>query len=726
MRLSSFFLPLFLAVAIGSGAASQPARSQVLADPDHLPEDVLDELPPATAVCTIVSPDQEPPVVVIGARATASEKYAAQELAWHLEKITGRKIAIIGEEAAPPEGAKVIAVGESRWTKEEDVAGLGVEQYLINVQPSRVAIVGGRKAAITAPNGSIHVRDRGTLYGVYAFLEGLGVRWYRPEPWGWHIPSTTTVEVKLGKTVSPVPAFIGRQAVSTTCRWDGQTPAELEESVVWSVRQRTNVKTSKEAKYGGTVEAGMDHAHSRIIPPAKYLEKHPEYFALVNGKRGNPGTGRTPQLCLGNPELQEIFAQNVIKQAKEKPQAISISVDPDDGTQRERRMCACTLCLAMDDPANPELMSNRVFGFTNIVARKVAKEVPEAKLGLYAYSMHTEPPTLFEGLEPNIILAIANINSWSDWSKQLTDPESWQNNRFLNLANEWKKRVANPFWMREYSAYGWAGPVPMYRLLKERIATYRDLGVEGFDYSNRPNRGPQMLYLYLKAQLQWNPDLDVDHELDLFYTNYYGPAAKPMKAYHERSMEAFEAFGVGTGPARTTINSGARGMHLFYTPALVEALGKDLEEAKELAKGHPLYQRRLEGALAGHEFCRRVSEIMTLKLQDGVPTPHPLSPNGEYLHSEKATQAWNELLKWAVDQHQGDLIFAIETKQGKLVNPEFAYMRGDLLMNRKYAGKNERSLLIDHGFDAASSRSTDAQKIKASISEPPGEALPQH
>jgi hypothetical protein len=680
-------LLLFLAVG---GPALQAA--------EPLPQDVLDAQQANRTLCQLVNPLTDPPVIVIGSSATASEQYAASELAWHLEKITGQAIKVVGE-GQVPRGAKTIAVGQSKLTAAEDVSSLGVEQYIIDIKPEGVVIVGGRKPPIQSADGRVHVRDRGTLYGVYDFLEGLGVRWYRPEPWGWFIPKKETIELPVGKKISKPPVFIGRGDLTVHSlpveKRDRQRAIEQNKQTdVWTTRQRINLRVSSDPKFGGVMEAAMTHAHARIIPPERYLKSHPEYFALVDGIRGNPGTGKLPQLCLGNTELQNVFAQRVIEIARANPDQFCIAVDPEDGTQLGNRMCTCPLCIAMDDLKHPQLMSNRVFAFTNIIARKLAKAVPGAKVGLYAYSMHTEPPTLFHTLEPNVVVALANINSWTDWSKPMLDPNSPQNAKFVQLAREWKAISPHKLWMREYAAYGWIGPVPMYRLLQKNIQAYEKMGMEGIDWPGEANWGPQMLLLYFKAQLQWNPDLDVAKELDLFYKNYYGPAAAPMKAYYETWMNAFENSTIGSG-MDGGVSSGGRGMHVLCSPGLMEKLGKDIQTAQKRVQGNNLYERRLKGAALGYEVCRRVGDILAIKLADGTPTTRP-GRTSKYLKSPKAAQAWEAFTKWLAESNQGDINFHLRVDDGSAI--ELNYMKRDILANGRYGMWNERALLKSQGF----------------------------
>ncbi|HWL52459.1 MAG TPA: DUF4838 domain-containing protein [Chthoniobacteraceae bacterium] len=695
MMRSFLLLPAFAAILLPG-----PLRAA-----ESLPEDLLDEMDQqavkaTTAALTLIAPDAPPPVILVAPDASASVRYAAEELAAHLQKMTGRKLEMTTSGKAE-QGRPFIAVGPGAL-EGGPAAPEGVEASLIEVRPEGVFILGGAEPPITGPDGTTCLRDRGTLYGVYDFLENLGVRWYRPEPWGWHLPQLERVELPLGRREGKTPGFEGRTAIRIGPRWDGATPESLRQLEDWASRQRLNIQTSKEPRYGGWLGVNLGHAHARLVSPSRYLAKHPEYFALVHGKRGNPGSGRLPQLCLGNPELQQVFAEAVLQAAKEKPYELCIATDPEDGTHPDRRMCACELCKAMDDPARPEVMSNRVFAFTNLVARRVAQENPKVQLGLYAYSMHTEVPTRVEKIEPNVLVGLANINSqWSDWSKPLADPQAPGNAAFLRLIRDWKGVLQSPPWIREYSTYGWPGPMPMTRLLQDRVRTYRAMGVKGLIWPGEQSFGPQLPLLYFKARLQWDPDLDLEKELALFYENYYGPAREPMAAYHQVWMEALENSHLGgTGP-ETGVSSGGRGMHLLCTPALIAKLSPLIDEAQAKVKGKAPYEQRLRGTAAGFETARRVGAILQAKLGDGETTPVPHLPEHRYLKSDAAQRLWEEFTAWLGEQNRRELTVEFRQKEGQPTATTLLYLKRDLLENGRFRSlaPDERTLLERSGFN---------------------------
>ncbi|MGD0093377.1 MAG: glycoside hydrolase family 20 zincin-like fold domain-containing protein, partial [Planctomycetota bacterium] len=93
--------------------------------------------------------------VVVSDDATEAEKYAAQELAAYLGKLSGAAFAIEGPAAA----------GDKPAIRLKFDSDLGGEEYQLKAGSKGLTIAGGR--------------PRGVLYGVYALLEDeLGCRWF--------------------------------------------------------------------------------------------------------------------------------------------------------------------------------------------------------------------------------------------------------------------------------------------------------------------------------------------------------------------------------------------------------------------------------------------------------------------------------------------------------------------------------------------------------------------
>jgi len=114
--------------------------------------------------------------IVLSGRASPSEKHAADEFQYFVKEATGAEIPIVGEEDLRALEPPRIFIGSGKLAdviiaegKQVDWKALGDEGFIIRTVPDAyylpdIIIAGGRL--------------RGTMYGVYTFLNHLGFRWY--------------------------------------------------------------------------------------------------------------------------------------------------------------------------------------------------------------------------------------------------------------------------------------------------------------------------------------------------------------------------------------------------------------------------------------------------------------------------------------------------------------------------------------------------------------------
>lgn len=555
------------------------------------------------------------PHVIIAPNATASEQHAAQELTAYLGKMTGRPIETIvsAQSGQPTAAAPVIILGHHPANLDLKPEKLDIEESIISVEPNRVRIVGGKLPPVPyqeKDQQKLYPRDRGTLYGVYNFLDDLGVRWYRPDPWGEHVPRKSKIVLPLGKT-NDKPTYTYRNGIQIYRWWPDQTDDQRNWIATWRVRNRLNVAGST-GWDGGKYNIVSSHSHLLYVPPWKYFKEHPEYFALVNGKRTNKG-----QLCLGNPDVQRIVTEEVIKRAREMPHIDYFSLTPTDGGG----YCECNLCRAMDDPnilaANGQderlgnvSMSNRVHGFNNMVAKELAEAVPGKGVAWLAYTHYTEVPTNIEKFEPNTIIIPSTIAAaYSDYSKLLDDSKATGNVNFKEILEGFHKKGATlgtyEYWLGGY----WYGPLPLLTIMKDRLMQYRKYNVDMVFSETHLSWGPQTIGGYFYTRLLWNPDLDLDKELQDFCNNYYGPAAKPMLQYHRLLEEA-------SLKGKPWFFLGSRIGYLFTDDKLMAQLTQLMNQAQRLTKNKAPYQRRIHGEWAGYEVARRFNIAMKHKREN--------------------------------------------------------------------------------------------------------------
>lgn len=173
----------------------------------------------------------------------------------------------------------------------------------------------------------------------------------------------------------------------------------------------------------------------------------------------------------------------------------------------------------------------------------------------------------------------------------------------------------------------------MLTVLQDRLQQYRKYRVDGVINESHPSWGPQTDMHYFLPQLLWNPDLNLEKELEEFCTNYYGPAAKPMLEYH-RLLEKASL----NGP--DWYFSGRFIDRLFVDEELVEQMGRLINQAKPLVEGQEIYAKRFHGAWAGYEVVRVRSQVEKYK-KDKKPL--------------QAVAVWEELEKFVKSDTTGEL-----------------------------------------------------------------------
>lgn len=554
--------------------------------------------------------------VLLSEKPSEAEQYAAQELSHYLGKILSTTIPVRkGSRAAS--GVFPLVVGWHPLNQSLKPETLGVEEAVVDVRPSGIHLVGGRGDA--TPEGSRH--DRGSLYAVYDLLNRLGVRWYRPEDWGEHVPTLSRIELPVETTRSNQTykyrgGFMRYQTFYPPL--DKMTSEEREAydqmrrmMGVWNARNRQNTWSVTTPDLGGGYGVSFAHAYNALVPPQRYFKTNPEFFALINGQRSsNPHA----QLCVSNPEVEEVAWQNLRTLIQKSPTQTIFSVGPNDG----HLWCECEPCRALDDPnlksahTGKTSMTNRVVWFANKLAKRVATEFPGKKVGWYAYSGDAETPTKVDKLEPNTaVMVVAFAGAFSDYSRKLYDPDSGPNARYAALLKDWRalsdKSGGNELLTHNYfSFYRWPGPLPVVDAMADRFAHFnKDYGIVGSYCETHPTWGPQGIGNYFYTWILANPYGDLQAELEKYYTNYYGPAAVPMRAYHELLEKEAQV-----GPY---FGSGGFGIEALFTNELLARLEPMIHEAERLSESDPVYRRRVAGVAAGYHYAQKVRKFLNQK-----------------------------------------------------------------------------------------------------------------
>jgi len=515
-------------------------------------------------------------VIVLGEDVSVPERKAAEELQTYLARISGATLPIVSGPGAGFECRILIGgcVGAEEIVPREEAVEQGEEGFVLRSTDRDLAVVGGG--------------DYGTLYGVYAVLEKLGVRWYLPDPLGEIVPRRSTVEI------GPLDE---KQRPSFPMRWVGNDD-------VWNLRNRMN-RVSEAYPPGFRIAPGIYHSQSSYIAHDRYYETHPEFFALIDGVRSRK---KHAKLCVSNPELVREVARNMAERLREDPAIDLISLSPTDG----QLWCECENCRALDEEevSRDQRYSRRMLVFYNWVAEELEKEFPDQLILTGAYNVYTLPPKDPE-LRAHRNLAVI-ICHYEDYclAHPTNDPECLRNARYRDLIFGWQKHTPHIYFYEYYWKVNWFDlPWPIVHTIAADMPYFKSIGVEGvFTQYTTDNMWTNLLDYYVAAKLLWDVNADVPRILEEFYANFYREAAEPMRRYYEaleRALAESPHHFPGNAPAYA---------HLVFTEELVEELGGYLKEALKLAE-HEEVKARLEKIAVSYDYTKRLSRYFRMKAQ---------------------------------------------------------------------------------------------------------------
>jgi len=425
---------------------------------------------------------------------TPQELYAARELRYHLELITGRAIPLQSEDAAAPETALYVGKCEKALGCGIDFAALGLEGIHIKTDGKAVVLAGNQ---------------RGVLYATYQLLEDyLGCRWFTPDCAAWPREGRITVpEIDL-RYIPPLEYRGGDYPIAR----DGE----------FSLRLRLNgANHPMTAEQGSRVGVhSLAHTFAALCPPEKHFAEHPEYFSLVGGERQSGYA----QLCLTNPDVLRICTEGVKQWIKSIPDCKVFSVSQNDTAN----YCECEECTAVADEEGSQ--SGPVVRFVNAIADAIKDEFPDVAIETLAYQ-YTRKPPLKTKPRPNVIICLCSIECC--FSHPLGEDDF--NKTFARDIQGWNK-ICDRLWIWDYIinyAHSIA-PFPNLQVLRPNIDFFINNGVKGiYEESCYFTKGSELQELrnYVMAKSLWDPSYNTDKAIDEFCGAYYGAAAPFVLEY---------------------------------------------------------------------------------------------------------------------------------------------------------------------------------------------------
>ncbi len=490
--------------------------------------------------------------IVVPAAATGHELKASTVLQDYLLQISGAAVPIVAADKG--RSRYEIILGQNERLDELKI-GLNLntlkeDGFLIKTDSMRLIVAGGN--------------DKGTLYGVYTFLEKyLGCRMYSPK-------------VK----VIPKQSRIALGTIN-----DLQVPAitfrDTHYRVTWH-SEYTDWHKLDHAENGERPDWGMwVHTFNELVSPEIYYHDHPEYYSQVDGKR------IPTQLCLTNPEVLEITVQNLRRKIAQNPTATYWSVSQNDN----RNFCTCSNCKAIDDREGSP--SGSIINFVN----QVAEQFPDKMISTLAYEYGRRAPKTLKPRE-NVNIMLCSIEAFRD-KPIAQDPTSAD---FVKDVEDWGK-IAKDIIVWDYVIQfnNLISPFPNLHVLQPNLQFFAEHGVNAmFEQGNREVGGEfAALRAYMISKFLWNPNENADSVMNDFLKGFYGKAAPYIRQYIDEMRVALLA----SGKHLRIFGTPNEAATSYLTPALIEGYEKIFDQAETVVADSAEILERVRIARLPLEFA---------------------------------------------------------------------------------------------------------------------------
>lgn len=423
--------------------------------------------------------------VVVAEGSSERVRTAAATLATYLGRISGASFVV-----ASGDGSQGIAVGLPASFPTSPEPGLWAnpglaerEDYLIRTHERGVWVLGATERAVE--------------HATWDLLYHLGHRQYFPGETWEIVPHQPDLSIAIDVRESP--SYRSRRIWYGFGPWDYAAKPYAD----WCAKNR--------ATAGAELNTGHSYGAICRANQAEF-ERHPEYYALVNGQRQ---VSREPKFCISNPGLRQLVVRHALAQFRQNPRLDSVSLDPSDGGG----WCECEACAAVGS------VSDRVVALANEVATAVRAEFPGKLVGIYAYNFHSPPPSV--SVQPGVVVSVATafikegftldelISGWAGQGATLGIREYYSVNT----------------WDRDQPAQARGGNLDY---LRRTIPEFHAKGARFLSAESSDNWGPNGLGYYLAARMLWDVG-EAARQTDLlddFLDRAFGPVGEPMRRFY--------------------------------------------------------------------------------------------------------------------------------------------------------------------------------------------------
>lgn len=256
-----------------------------------------------------------------------TDKWTKQAAAWlieYIKKSSGVELPLFKDDDIP--SGNVISVGHTNLVSREKIS---LDEF--RWDDCRLVVRGNILFLVGRDDHGTKTHDwvgaRGTCQAVVKFLEqSINARWFLPGPHGDFFDKKINIQVANDLDIISKTAFAYSDGRSV---YDENTLDEPGKSLS---ALANNYRKSVKAAPGG-------HSYYHAVNTKKYFNDHPEYFALIDGKR----TGEGNHLCSSLSNVKELLIDYM--QMRFDQGLDWVSLGQEDGYLR----CQCDECESKDN-----------------------------------------------------------------------------------------------------------------------------------------------------------------------------------------------------------------------------------------------------------------------------------------------------------------------------------------------------------------------------------------
>jgi hypothetical protein len=519
----------------------------------------------------------------------------ADELAWHLEKMSGKTFDIV--DRVPEKGPALVY----RTVRCPKGFPRGTAAYFKIWREGERVILGGEDAGLS----------RATTY----VLEALGCRYIWPGVTGKIIPKRAKIVLPDISVEDATSFVIRRIRLYGQPEWRDD-PANRD-FYRWHGMNDNRLMTSEKPNDAD----GYQWGHYYKDYYKKYYKTHRDWFALQPDSTRTLNLGSHPErptFCMSNPGLAEETARRIKEAFRRNPAKKALSICLPDGATST--WCMCEECRKMDPvnapaggitvffPSRRALpyvsFTDRTFAYMNRIAEMVAEEFPDKLLSCYAYGGYTKPPVKVKPHRNLLILSVAGYYpSYGRGDEVEKNLAAWANfgNKLL-----WRPNAHGSFYIAAPDNFG--------RRMFHDISLMGANGIFGVDYDTMSCEWATKPFVYyMVCRAHYNPDrLDFDSIADDYCRAGFGKGARAVRAYFdavEKACHTAAAQNAADTKPPTSWADRVRRRCRLTNATDYDELDRHLAAARALTAGDEAIAFRLARLQFGTDLGRRMKKI---------------------------------------------------------------------------------------------------------------------